>query len=132
MSNFGNTGEYIFSTTDPFGKEVRLKSSTWYGHIISGDHDRLALEGEIDTIKNVINNPYYILSNNPHDPNDTRQKYLDIVQLQNYTALKNLLVVVDHQNSNFGDIVTIIPKNTLKQESTEGGPIYVRGKSTFK
>jgi hypothetical protein len=131
MGNNSNDKEYIFTTTDPFGKEIRLKSSTWNFHITGGDHERTELFGEEETIKEVISDPKFILRNDPENPDDTRQKYIDLVDLNAFDSLKGLVVVVDHQNPEYGDIVTIMPKSRIN-ESTKGGTIYVRGKSTNK
>lgn len=122
--------DYIFITKDPFGKEVRLKSTTWNYHITGGDHTREEFIGQEETIKSVIQDPCFILPNNPEDKNDTRQKYIDLVQLPKFKSLKALVVIVDHKNEEYGNVVTIIAKSRLNQET--GGAIYVRPKSTGK
>jgi hypothetical protein len=131
MGNNEYNGEYIFRTTDPLGREVRLRSTTWDYHIVAGDHERTELDGEHQLVKSVIEDPYFILKNDPENKSSTRQKYMDIVQLDAFDSLKNLVIVVDHSNG-FGDVVTVIPKSRVNQESTKGGPIYVRGKSSTK
>ncbi|KHF27290.1 hypothetical protein LR68_03891 [Anoxybacillus sp. BCO1] len=121
-------GDYIFITKDPFGKEIRLKSTTWNYHIIGGDHTREEFVGQEEMIKGVIQDPCFILPNNPENQNDTRQKYIDLVRLPKFQSLKALVVIVDHQNVEYGDVVTVIAKNRLNQEI--GSAIYVRPKST--
>jgi len=121
-----NSGDYIFSTTDPFGKKVRLKSTTWQYHITGGDHTGKEFINQEDVIRDVISDPGIILPNNPDDENDTRQKYIDIVQLPEFKSLKALVVVVDHENDTYGDVVTVMAKARLNQET--GGAIYVRPK----
>lgn len=131
MSNNGYNGEYIFSTTDPLGRTVRLKLTTWNYHITSGDHSRTEFNGEEELIRSVIEDPGFILNNNPDDENCTRQKYIDLVDLKAFTSLKNLVIVVDHEHE-IGDIVTIIAKSKVNQESTKGGVFYARNQTTNK
>ena len=130
MSNNKQNREYIFTTTDPLGSEVRLKSSTWYNHITGRDNDRYQLKDNIDIIKQIVEDPYYILPNNPNVSNDTKQKYIDIVNMEHYSSLMNIVIVAEDDDEGFKDIATIIPKKRLNQESTKGGVLYVRGEST--
>jgi len=130
MSNNKRNREYIFTTTDPLGSEVRLKSSTWYNHIIGRDNDRFQLKDNIDIIKKIIEDPYFILPNNPDVPNSTKQKYIDIVNMEQYSSLMNIVIVAEDHAEGFKDIATVIPKKRLTQESTKGGVLYDRSKST--
>jgi len=57
--------DYIFITEDPLGREVRLKSTTWNYHIVGGDHTREEFIGQEDMVKSVIQDPCFILPNNP-------------------------------------------------------------------
>lgn len=120
--------DYIFVTTDPLEREVQLKSTTWHMHVTGGDHHRAQFIGQEKIIEDIIKDPAFILPNDINDPNNTRQKYIDLAQLPGYNSLKAVVVVVDHKDEQFGDVVTVIPKNTLKSET--GGAIYVRPKST--
>lgn len=120
--------DYIFTTTNPFGIPIRLKSDTWNKHITGGHNYRPELIGQESLIEEVVSDPKFIVPNNPDDSNDTRQKYIDIVSMECYNSLKGLVVVVDHENPEYGDIVTIISKNRLNQE--KGGPLYVRSRTT--
>ncbi|HHW07479.1 MAG TPA: hypothetical protein GXX34_08150 [Clostridia bacterium] len=126
--NIGNKPEIIFSTTDPLGRTVQLKATTWYNHITGGHHKRIELVGQENTVKEVIEDPAFILPNNPEDVSDTRQKYVDLVTLPHLKRLTYLVVVVDYNTTDgSGDVVTVIPKKKI-QESVEGGIIYVRAK----
>lgn len=128
-SNNGTNGEYIFITQDPHGREVRLKSSTWDMHVTGGDHNRTEFDGEEETVKKIIEDPYYIIDNKPDDPDSTRQKYLDFVVLDAFENIKNVTVVVDHEKEEYSDVVTVMAKSRVN-DSTKGGAYYVRGKST--
>ncbi|PJW17159.1 hypothetical protein CV944_10485 [Geobacillus sp. WSUCF-018B] len=121
---------YAFGCEDPLGREVRLKSTTWNYHIVGGDHTREEFIGQEDMVKSVIQDPCFILPNNPDDQHDTRQKYIDLVQLPKFKSLKALVVIVDHEDEAYGDVVTVIAKSRLNQET--GGAIYVRPKFTGK
>ncbi|WP_416828209.1 hypothetical protein [Ectobacillus polymachus] len=109
------------------GNEIRLKANTWNYHIIGGDHHRLELVNQENVVKDVLADPSMILPNSD-DPNDTRQKYIDFAQLPGCSTVRNLVVVVDHANDDFGDVVTAIAKKNLNGET--GGAVYVRPKST--
>lgn len=129
MSNNGQNGEYIFTTTDPLGAEVRLKSSTWYNHII-GDNGRFQLKDNLDKIKGIIEDPYYILPDKPDAVNDTRQKYIDVIDMEQYRTLMNIVIIAEDHEDGFKDVVTVIPKKDFRGEKTTGGVYYVRGEST--
>lgn len=127
-TNNNSATDYLLVEKDPLGREVRLKSTTWNYHITGGDHYRHELIGQEEKIKEVITDPAFILPNNPDDPSNTRQKYIDLAMLPGHKSLKALVVVVDHENPDYGDVVTVISKSRLNQE--RGGAIYVRSKST--
>ncbi|WP_162105635.1 hypothetical protein [Bacillus subtilis] len=131
MSETGKdfANDYIFSTTDPLGREVKLKSTTWHMHITGGDHQRTQFIGQEEVIKSIIKDPYIILPNNIEDEEDTRQKYVELAHLPGFNSLKAVVVVVDHKDETSGDVVTVMPKSSLKSEKT-GGAIYVRSKAT--
>ncbi|OEF99399.1 hypothetical protein BHF71_02100 [Vulcanibacillus modesticaldus] len=130
MENKYGENEYIFTTTDPIGREIRLKSSTFYKHITGGDHERTEFIGEEETIKKVIEDPKYILPDDPFDSSNTRERYIDLIDLRSFNTLKVLVVIVDHGTNDYGDIVTIMAKSRLNQESIKGGAVYVRTNKT--
>lgn len=123
--------EYKLTTKDPLGREVKLKDTTWQMHISGGDHEeRKELVDQEHVIESVLSNPYIILPNDPANPDDKREKYVDMVMLPNTSTIRSLVVVVDHSSPDFGDVVTAISKKTMNQEKTTGGYIYVRTQST--
>jgi hypothetical protein len=113
--------EYIFNTTDPLGREVKLKTTTWHYHVLE-ENERHELSGQEEEVEKVIQNPYFIL---PDKTFETRQNYIDVVNLDTSDKLKSLFVSVDYNNSDYGDIVTVIAKSSVR-ESTERGVIYER------
>ena len=58
------------------------------------------------------------------------KKYIDLVQLPKFKSLKALVVIVDYEDEAYGDVVTVIAKSRLNQETV--GAIYVRPKFTGK
>lgn len=122
--------EFIFTTTDPLGRIVTLKSSTWNYHITDGDNNRKEFIGQEETMHDVVVDPAFILPDDPDDPENKKERYIDLVMLPEFNSLKALVVIVDHSSSDNGDVVTIIAKQRLNQESTRGGALYVRPKST--
>nr|WP_231428482.1 hypothetical protein [Bacillus sp. (in: firmicutes)] len=128
-SSISNT-EYKFVTTDPLGKEVRLKSSTWDNHITGGDHpERSELLNQEEVIKSVIEDPKFIFHDHTTPQGHERYKYFDVVELSTTSKLKFLRVVVefDKDHTSTGHVVTTIAQSRISQ-STEGGAYYVRPK----
>lgn len=112
----------IFSTTDPLGRQVVLKSSTWNMHIIDGDNLRPELEGQEENIKTVIEDPKFIIP----DPIENRERYIDIIHFTSTDKIKPVMIVVDH-SSNTGDVCTVFPQSRMRDTAKEGF-IYVRPK----
>ncbi|TEX16551.1 hypothetical protein [Bacillus cereus] len=126
-SNNQTHTEYIFTTQDPLGRKVQLKSGTWNFHITGGDHHRTEFAGQEQLIQDIIKDPSFIIDNSD-EPNSTRQKYIDLAKLPGASTLRSVVVIVDHSNEECGDIVTVMGKKNLNQET--GGVRYVRPKST--
>lgn len=101
---------------------------TWENHVTDGDHDRTEFLGQEWLIENVIRNPSIIIRDNPDDPENKRERYLDLVVLPEASTVREIVIVVDHsyKQREFGDVVTIISKKKLNQERLKGGAIYVR------
>lgn len=119
---------YIFTTQDPLGRTVTLRSHTWNVHV-TGEHNfRTEFSGQEKLIENIIKNPYYILPDDHRDPSNTKEKYLDIAMLPSFERLKCCVVIVDYATGT-GDVTTIIAKSSVS-ESTAGGVIYVRPQKT--
>lgn len=123
MSNKDEKGEHIIITPDPFGREIRFKDATWNYHVVGGDHARTEFIGQEKVVERVLSDPGIIIRDEEHE---TREKYLDLVHLTTMTRFKVVVIVVDHKNPEFGDVVSMWPEKTIKQ-SSEGGIIYVRG-----
>ncbi|SFA56113.1 hypothetical protein SAMN05192569_10697 [Parageobacillus thermantarcticus] len=115
-------GEYIFTTTDPLGRMVALKQTTWNMHVIDGDHYRPEFIGQEETIKGIIEDPKFIVK----DPIENRERYYDIVHLTSNNKIKPVMVVVDH-STDIGDVCTIFSISRMR-ETGERGIIYVRPK----
>ncbi|WP_242280678.1 hypothetical protein [Bacillus cereus group sp. BfR-BA-01347] len=129
-SNSSSSSDYKFSTTDPLGKEIRLKSSTWENHITGGDHpERIELLDQEVVVKDVIEDPKYIYHDHTTPEGHERYRYVDLVELSTTNKLKYLRVIVeyDKDNTNVGHVVTTIAQSRVSQ-STEGGAYYVRPK----
>ncbi|MHA4132294.1 hypothetical protein [Bacillus cereus] len=133
MINTTNTNtDYKFVTTDPLGKEVRLKSSTWDNHITGGDHpERTELLNQERIIQEVVEDPKYIFHDHTTPQGHQRYRYMDMVELSTTSKLKVLRVIVefDKENENVGHVVTTIAQSRVSQ-STEGGTHYVRSKKS--
>ncbi|MBA4601868.1 hypothetical protein [Thermoactinomyces mirandus] len=113
----------VFTATDPINRTVILKQTTWDMHIIDGDNYRLELKDQEETVKDVVEDPKFII----RDPIDNRERYYDLVYLSSINKIKPLLVVVDHLYST-GDICTIFVQSRLRDEPGEREIIYERPK----
>jgi hypothetical protein len=120
MCDKGQSGEYIFKTTDPLGRNVTLKSSTWNIHVIEGDNYRPEFVEQEETIKGVIEDPKFIVN----DPIENRERYYDIVHLTSVDKIKPVMIAVDH-SSDTGDVCTVFAQSRMK-ETGERGIVYVR------
>lgn len=118
-----NEPPIIFAATDPLGRSVILKQTTWNMHIINGDNYRPELEGQEVKIKDVVEDPKFIVE----DPIDNRERYYDLVYLTSINQFKPVMVVVDHSHST-GDICTVFVQSRLRNEPGERGIIYERPK----
>lgn len=114
----------IFTTTDPMGRTVQLKQSTWEMHVIGGDHNRKELIGQEKVVEAIIANPKYIV---PDVDNETRERYYDLAYLSSINKIKPVMVVVDYANST-GDVCTIFVQSRMR-ETGERGIVYERKKS---
>ncbi|QDI90371.1 hypothetical protein EPH95_03580 [Salicibibacter halophilus] len=88
---------------------------------------RTEFDEEEQKVENVIKDPRFILKDVSDQLSNTREKYIDLVNLEAMSTLKSLVVVVDHENSEYGDIVTVIAKS---KSNEKGGTIYDRGSTT--
>jgi len=114
----------IFKTTDPLGRTVQLKQSTWEMHVTGGDHQRKELIGQEKVVEGIIASPAFIV---PDVDYDTRERYYDLVYLGSINKFKTVMVVVDHANST-GDVCTVFAQSRMR-ETGERGIIYERKKS---
>lgn len=114
-----NSTEIKFSTTDPMGRIVVMKSSTFDGHII-GDNNRVEFIGQEDKLKRIIENPTIIIK----DPKENRERYYDIIQLDSTTKIKPIMVVVEHSTEQ-SEVVTAIRKSSMT-DTNERGVVYAR------
>lgn len=109
-----------FVTSDPLGRNIILKTSTWEEHI-KDNHP----EKGISMIKNNLENPRYILknSNGEEFEDSNREVYWDLTVSN--SKLYAIKTVVDYKyENNYGEVVTnyILRKYNVNIE--EGGIIY--------
>jgi hypothetical protein len=114
----------VFQTTDPLGRSVQLKESTWNMHVIDGDHQRPELIGQEEAIRQVIEDPAFIVK----DPNPDRARYYDLVHLTSNNKIRPVMIAVDHSSST-GDICTVFVQSKMR-ETGERGFEYVRPKKS--
>lgn len=122
MSDKEKNNEYIFTTTDPLGRFVTLKASTWNSHVIDGDNYRPEFIEQEQQIKDLIEDPKFIVP----DPKENRERYYDLVHLTSNDKIKPVMVVVDHSNDT-SDVCTIFSMSNMK-DTGERGFVYVRPK----
>lgn len=116
--------EVVFTTTDPLGRMVQLKQTTWDGHIVGGDHNRVELVGQENVIRGIIEDPSYIV---PDPSSASKQRYYDLRHLSTNNKIKPIMVVVDHSTST-GDVCTALVISRMT-DTGERGITYVRNKS---
>ncbi|HFJ9435818.1 TPA: hypothetical protein ACGC1O_005168 [Bacillus cereus] len=112
----------VFTTTDPLGRTITLKDSTWNRHVIDGDHQRPELKEQEELVKGVLEDPKFIVK----DEMENRERYYDIVHLTSTNKIKPLMIAVDHSSST-GDVCTVFVQSRMR-ETGERGVIYVRPK----
>lgn len=113
----------MFSTTDPYGREIKLTKETWYDHICVRHPE---LKPLLKEIQETIENPS-IIAKSSSKPDDT-QIYFDR-PLSNY-KYKNLYlkVVVDLNEDNTGAVATSLLQKDFQGATVPGGMIYVKKK----
>lgn len=119
MSETSSNAPNVFTTTDPLGRVVVMKESTFTFHIL-GDGNRAEFKGQEEKLKKVIENPAIIVK----DPMDTRERYYDIISLSTTNKIKPVMIVVDHSTEQ-GDVVTAMRKSSMT-DFTERGVVYER------
>lgn len=105
--------------TDPRGFPIQLKSSTWYQKIL-GSPGRLWLADHADKVQRTAEDPEMILADKLRE---NREAYVRLWMFDEHDHPMTLVVIAEVTPSH-RDIVTVIPKRSLKQET--GGPLYVR------
>jgi hypothetical protein len=105
--------------TDPRGFPIQLKSSTWYQKIL-GSPGRLWLADHVDKVQRTAEDPELILADKSRADREVYVRLWGFDELDHPMSL----VVIAEANLEQRDIVTVIPKRSLKQET--GGPLYVR------
>ncbi len=104
---------------DPRGFPIRLKSSTWYEKILATP-DRPWLADHLDKVQRTAEAPEVILEDRA---TAKREAYVRLWPFPEHSHLMTLVVIAEVTPSH-RDIVTVIPKRSLKQET--GGMLYVR------
>lgn len=115
-----NSIEFIFEETDPLGRKVVLKSTTWDEHI----KDRHPEKG-VDDIKLNISNPQIIIKDNEHTDREVYLRYV----INNNKLYTNKTVVAFEEKSENGEVVTNYTLRKINQTVTEGGVIYDSSKN---
>ncbi len=119
MNSSSTSTPLKFTATDPLGRIVVLKESTFDIHIV-GEGNRIEFVGQEDKLKRIIERPAIIVN----DPMDNRERYYDIISLDTTTGIKPIMVVVDHSTEQ-GDVVTAVRKSRMS-DSNERGVVYER------
>lgn len=104
---------------DPRGFPIQIKSSTWYAKILASP-GRAWLESHFDKVQRTVEDPELILADKSVE---NREAYVRLWPFSEYGQPLPLVVITEATSSN-RDIVTVIPKRSLKQET--GGVLYVR------
>lgn len=121
--------DYIFSTTDPLDREVRLKKTTWEFHVMNEHEERKHFKGNEDFFENLVSDPDYIFTQESIGPN-VRWKYSSYGNIKEEGNPK-IYNIIAEDNSNHMDIVTILEtsKTQLKEsERKKEAKIYDRRK----
>ena len=111
--------EIIWNTNNPLGISVILKQSTYDEHI-SDEPKRTELEVEnlqavLQNVKGIIEHPRFIYCDKNFEGN-SRQRYLDFVFMEDRSAIRSLVVIVDTDREP-NEIVTWTIKRNLSQEN---------------
>ncbi len=114
-----------FNVTDPKGRSVLLKKSTWE-YKIQAEHPEVS----IDVLERLVRNPYYILRDltQSEEAHPTREEYVDLIPSPIETSLVIIRAIIDHATVP-GEVVTVFISSKTKGLSTQGGIIYVRPES---
>lgn len=116
--------EHIFSTTDPLGRDIILKQSTWDEHI----KDRHGEEG-IENIKINLEMPNYITENVGKVTSEyDRNCFFRLINLNSNFYMQKT-VVEFKENSSFGEVVTSHVMRKITSNINEGGIIYDSSKN---
>lgn len=114
-----NKEKILFSTTDPIGRNIVLKESTWNAHIANRHSEK-----EIEEIKRNIESPNIIIENNRSTTSEKkREVYLKLTTINNTVINLKTVVEFDDDNRN-GEVVTNYLLRKLKETVPEGGIIY--------
>ncbi|MGL4665961.1 MAG: hypothetical protein ACRCWA_13180, partial [Clostridium butyricum] len=111
--------KHIFSTTDPLGRRVLLKQSTWDEHI-KDRHD----ETGIDIIKKNIENPNCIIENDKTQLEDAKRQCYYSFNTAGTKLYINKTVVEFKNNNVSGEVVTNYILRKLNDSIIEGGVVY--------
>lgn len=107
--------EYIFSTTDPLGRDIILKQSTWDYHM----KDRHGEDG-IQNIKINLEMPAYITKNISETTSEhNRNCYFRLINLNDKFYFQK--TVVEFKEGSSGEVVT---SHILRKSEKGGGIIY--------
>ncbi|QYR20786.1 hypothetical protein KZ483_24000 [Paenibacillus sp. sptzw28] len=103
--NTDRTGENLFITKNVSGETVKLKSQTFYAHILPGHPE---MEQNLAAIKDSIENPEYIIESHQVP---TSKIYIAKSSLSTYPN-KYIKTVVDHKSTKSGYVKTsFFPRN---------------------
>lgn len=121
--------DYIFSTTDPLDREVRLKRATWEYHVINEHEERKHFKDNEGFFENLVTDPDYIFIQETLGPN-IRWKYSSYGNIKEEGNPKIYNIIAEDKSSHM-DIVTILETNhtRLKEfERKKEAKIYDRRK----
>jgi hypothetical protein len=116
---------YIFETTDPLGRTIRLRQDTWEQHIII-DRGRNDFTGHVEVVKHTVEQPHYIVPS-------TRLDSIVYFRLGGLPRYPNLYVKVPVRiyGDNTGEVRTALLQRDIRRgtDSTRGIP-YVNWPSS--
>lgn len=111
--------DFMFSTIDPLGRTIVLKTYTWDNHI-NDEHNEVG----IDEIKQNIQDPKFIIPNNKETTSDEKREVYFNLKINNSRLYTQKTVVEFKAENTYGEVVTNYILRKMNENITEGGVIY--------
>lgn len=117
------SGGLVWVGRDPRDKPVQLKQETWEVHARNSSHGWIG--NYLGAVTQSLTDPTYITEDAGHPG---REHYIDLFRPLESGHIMGLVVVTDVWPDGTRDVVTVMPKRSLRQE--RGGVLYERPRST--